>query len=255
MHTIIPISAFSDNYIWLIHNNKRQCLVVDPGAAQPVIDYLSAEQLELVAILVTHHHFDHCGGVPELLKHYNVPVYASAKETVKGATRTVQEGDMVNIPALQLTFKVLDIPAHTAGHIAYYDDAWVFSGDTLFSAGCGRLFEGSAEQMLQSLHKLANLAATTQVYCGHEYTQRNLEFALTVDPNHEPSQKRYQEVVTLRQQSQPSLPSTIAIEKATNPFLRCQDPNIKAAVESHFKQDFNNEIGVFTALRKWKDNF
>src|ERR1700676_3838405 len=181
MATIIPIPAFSDNYIWLVQQGARGA-VVDPGDAAPVIAHLEREAIELVAIVATHHHGDHVGGIPGLRRRRQVPVVGPAAEEIPGRTRALREGDSFEVDAIDLKLSVLDIPGHTAGHIACFNDDIVFSGDTLFAGGCGRLFEGTPAQMLASLDKLAALRPATQVYCGHEYTVANLRFALAIEP-------------------------------------------------------------------------
>lgn len=236
---VMPIPAFEDNYIWLIQNSlHRQAAVVDPGDATPVLHYCQQHDITLCAILITHHHGDHTGGIANLVKHYNTPVYGPAHENIPHCNHKVNPGDQIVIDALgQLTFKVLGIPGHTSGHIAYYGNHWLFCGDTLFAGGCGRLFEGTAKQMYQSLNKLKALPPATQVFCAHEYTQANLAFALTVEKDNLELQQRIEKIAKLRQQQQPTLPSTIDIELKTNPFLRAKD----------CKQ--------FAHLRKLKDQF
>ncbi len=222
---VIPIPAFNDNYIWLIKNShNHQAAVVDPGDAKPVLDYCQQHDITLCAILITHHHSDHTGGIADLVKHYNIPVYGPAHENIPHCDHKLNENDQIVIEKIdQLKLKVFDIPGHTSGHIAYYGNDWLFCGDTLFAGGCGRLFEGTAKQMHQSLAKLKVLPFNTKVFCAHEYTQANLAFALTIEPNNFDLQQRIDEVNQLRQQQQPTIPSTIAIELKTNPFLRVKD--------------------------------
>ena len=184
MLEIIPITALKDNYIWVLKNKKnRHAVIVDPSEHEPVLKFIKTEGLIPIAILITHHHWDHVGGIAGLISEYNLPVYAPKKEMVKGSTNLVAEGDIVNLPELNLDISVLDVPGHTAGAIAYYSERMLFSGDTLFTAGCGRLFEGSPEQMYRSLSKLKKLPDDTLVYCGHEYTVSNLQFAASVEKN------------------------------------------------------------------------
>lgn len=256
MIKVTPLRAFQDNYIWAIHSpDLCNITVVDPGDPQPVISYLAENNLVLSHVLITHHHWDHAGGVLTLLKHFpDLQVYGPANESIPGVTQGVSESDTVYVQDTPL-FRVLDIPGHTKGHVAYYNDEMVFCGDTLFSAGCGRLFEGTAEQLFTSLQKISHLPATTKVFCGHEYTLKNLLFAKTVEPNNQDIQNRIVEVSQLIEKGHPSLPSTLAIEHATNPFLRPHIPAIKQAVGEHFNQSFSTPLDVFTALRLWKDHF
>lgn len=224
---IIPIPAFEDNYIWLLRNHT-QAVVVDPGDASLVINVLESMQLNLTHVFVTHHHEDHIGGVATLIAKYpQLQVFASKNETYAFQHTAVSESDEIVLTdfidqGAPLKFKVLDCPGHTSGHIAYYADGILFCGDTLFSAGCGRLFEGTYTQLYDSLQKFARLPKDTLVYCTHEYTIKNLKFALSVEPQNADLQDRYAEVIALRQQQKPSLPSSIKIELNTNPFLRCE---------------------------------
>ncbi|WP_116473998.1 hydroxyacylglutathione hydrolase [Zobellella maritima] len=256
MRQICPIPAFNDNYIWLI-SKDNQAVVVDPGDAAPVMATLAERNLELAAILITHHHRDHTGGVERLLAHWpRAEVYAPAAEQLPAAGATaLQDGDQVTLDALDLTLQVLAVPGHTLGHIAYYGEELLFCGDTLFSGGCGRLFEGSPEQMHASLSRLAALPDSTRVYCTHEYTQANLAFCHAVEPNNPELQDYLKKVAKLRQQGIPTLPSNIALEKAVNVFLRPHIPAVRAAAQHHAMLELNEDSQVFAALRRWKDAF
>jgi len=222
------IPAFSDNYFWLLHN-QQQAVVVDPGAAAPVINKLQQHNLQLCAILITHHHADHTGGLSKLLQNAAVPVYGPANKSITNITHSLHQGDTVHISELDADFEILEIPGHTADHIAYYGDRRLFCGDTLFCGGCGRLFEGTPEQMYHSLQKLAALPSDTHVYCAHEYTLANLNFALSVDNENLQLQQRLRQTEQLRQSGLITVPSTLADEIATNPFLRCHTPALKQA--------------------------
>jgi len=253
MLNIIPIPAFKDNYIWTLHD-RQYAVVVDPGDATPVITWLDAHQLKLASILCTHHHNDHVGGICELAQLYNVPVYGPRHENIPCVSHAVGEGDVVEVAELDISLKVLDIPGHTRGHIAYMGEGSVFCGDTLFGCGCGRLFEGTAAQLHHSLQRLAQLPDNTRVYCAHEYTEANIRFALACEPGNAQLKQRQSDARTLCASGQPTLPSTIALEKATNPFLRCTEAEIIHTLHRHGLKD-SSELKVFTALREWKNNF
>jgi hydroxyacylglutathione hydrolase len=252
--TIIPIRAFQDNYIWCLQRGSA-AVVVDPGDAGPVFEYLSKEGLRLAAILTTHHHADHIGGNTELLSEYNVPVFGPAREAIPGITRTLRDGESIEVPAISVNFRVLDVPGHTAGHIAYYGEGVLFCGDTLFSCGCGRLFEGTAAQMYSSLAKFADLPGNTLVYCAHEYTLSNLRFARAADPGNTAIDERETAAKAALAAGNPSLPSTIQTELATNPFLRSVNPAVVAGASRHVGRTLGDPVEVFAALRKWKDGF
>ena len=250
MRTITPIPAFQDNYIWLISNNQH-AVVVDPGDAAPVIAYLKQHQLLLDAILVTHHHADHIGGIDELVKHYPCKIYAPLKEKYDFDHEAVTDKQIVHLHNLQLSLEVLEVPGHTLGHVAYYGANSLFCGDTLFGAGCGRLFEGTAAQMLSSLQKLAQLPTNTQIYCAHEYTERNLQFALTIEANNPALLNRIEQTRTLRMAGKPSLPSNMAMELSTNPFLRCHTAEIAKKMGMQDRE----LLEIFTALRQARNVF
>jgi hydroxyacylglutathione hydrolase len=256
MVQIESVPAFSDNYIWLIIQSKtRRVAIVDPGDAAPVIDRLNTEKLVPTAILITHHHPDHTAGVPELRRQFEVPVYGPRSENIPGRSHGVTEGDIVDLPDLDLQLAVMEIPGHTAGAIAYYGHGVVFVGDTLFLSGCGRLFEGTPLQMHRSLSRLAALPGETLVYCGHEYTLANLKFAATVEPENLEIQRRIQRSRDRRCANLPTVPGTIAEEKLTNPFLRTHLQQVTAAAERNCNRKMNDAVEVFAALRNWKDNF
>lgn len=256
MIDIIPIPAFHDNYIWLLmHPQCQYCAVVDPGDATPVLDFLKANQLTLSAILITHHHSDHTAGIKGLLKHYQVPVFGPAKEHIPSISAPLSEGAQIYLDALNIHFQILDIPGHTAGHIAYYGEGLLFCGDTLFSGGCGRLFEGTPRQMLDSLSKLAALPDNTQVYCAHEYTADNLQFALTIEPANRALLERIEDVAQKTKQKEPTLPSTMAIERATNPFLRTHSADVAQAAKQHSGEKLATAVDIFATLRTWKDHW
>lgn len=255
MPVVLHVPAFQDNYIWLVRGPADRVAIVDPGDAEPVLAFLARERLTPAAILCTHHHGDHVGGVEDLRACYDVPVYGPRRERIAGLTHPVAEGDRVGLPALDLALTVLDIPGHTLGHIAYVGDGLLFCGDTLFSAGCGRLFEGTAEQMHASLGKLAALPGTTAVYCGHEYTEANLAFALAVEPDNAVARAYLHEVEALRDRGAITLPSTLDRERQINPFLRSNVPSVRRAAEAHAGRTLATDAEVFAAVRRWKDGF
>ncbi len=254
---MIPLPALTDNYVWLLHDG-HQALVVDPGDAQPVFDALQREGLQLKAILVTHHHADHVGGVDALRNATGARVYGPSRERIPEPLQRLSQGDTVD--ELGLRFVVIDVPGHTAGHIAYYcadiDGApLLFCGDTLFSAGCGRLFEGTPAQMLDSLDRLAALPGNTRVCCTHEYTLSNLKFALAVEPGNADLIHYATQCETLRADHQPTLPSTLAQELKINPFLRTREPTVTDAARAHAGHEADGEVGVFAVIRQWKNEF
>lgn len=279
---IIHVPAFNDNYIWLLvtqgePSGLRDAIVVDPGQAQPVIDVLQAQGLRLSAILLTHHHNDHVGGVAQLLAHAaaqswkSIPVYGPADEEIAHVTQKVAGGDTVVVSSPCAHFTVIDVPGHTRGHIAYFaaergqnnpgnTDATaqpprVFCGDTLFATGCGRLFEGTPAQMLTSLDRLAALPPETQVYCAHEYTLSNIAFALACDGDNADLQAWQSDAKALRARGEPTVPTTLAHELRVNPFLRADQPAILAQLAATLGQMPQDRLQAFTALRAWKDRF
>ena len=258
MITIIPIPAFADNYIWILREGSN-AVVVDPGDASPVLDYLDREGLALTAILATHHHNDHVGGVPALVARYGVPVFGPASESIPERTQGLGEGDAIDVPGLALRLRVMDIPGHTAGHIAFFGDVSgvpsVFCGDTLFAAGCGRVFEGTPQQMWTSLASLAALPPDTRVYCGHEYTLANIRFALAVEPGSTAIRDRQAREQAKRNRGEPTLPSTIGEERLTNPFLRAPVPDVRKAAAMHAGTPVSGDVETFAALRAWKNAF
>jgi hydroxyacylglutathione hydrolase len=250
MLTITEIPAFNDNYIWIVRQGDSNfAYVVDPGVAQPVIDYILAHDLTLAGVLITHKHADHVGGIRALQDFYqdSLPVYGPKAEGIAGITHEIIDERSLCLPHLDANVKIIAVPGHTLGHHAYLIDDAIFCGDTLFSVGCGRIFEGSAAQMLSSLTKLASLPAHCKIYCAHEYTQSNINFALTVTPNN-PDLRQY------ATKNIPSLPSLLSTERAVNPFLRCHTQEVKAAVARQFNTEISDELQTFTLLRKWKDN-
>jgi len=257
MAAIIPIPAFSDNYIWLLREGG-DAVVVDPGDAAPVVDYLDREGLALRAIVTTHHHPDHVGGVTGLLARTSVPVFGPAHERIPGCTRSLEEGDAIVLPGIGRELRVLDVPGHTAGHIAYVGDGAqpiAMVGDTLFAGGCGRLFEGTPVQMSASLQKLAALPGETSVFCAHEYTLANLRFAQAVEPDNAALRERVSREQAKRDRGAPTVPSTIADELATNPFLRCSEPGVVAVAQAHAGRRLDGPVETFAVLRAWKNEF
>ncbi|WP_300337615.1 hydroxyacylglutathione hydrolase [Accumulibacter sp.] len=253
MFDVIRIPAFKDNYIWLLRQGASAA-VVDPGDARPVLEVLDREGLSLTTILVTHHHADHQGGVGSLLARYPAEVFGPAAELIAGVTRPLVGGETIQCAFSDVRLQVIAVPGHTLGHIAYYGAGCLFCGDTLFAGGCGRLFEGSAAQMADSLARLAALPNDTAVYCAHEYTEANLRFAMAVEPGNRRLQSRVNEVAVARAKGSATVPSTIAIEKASNPFLRCSEPEVAASARRRVV-DADDEVAVFAALRDWKNGF
>jgi len=256
--SVLTVPAFRDNYLWLVHNGHNAA-VVDPGDAAPILAALQEHGLVLTAILLTHHHADHIGGVPALLERFHVPVFGPRHDGIAAVTVPLGEGDRVEVPGIDLALRVLDVPGHTLGHIAYVRDGaepWLFCGDTLFAGGCGRLFEGSPEQMAASLGKLAALPEATKVFCAHEYTLSNLRFACAVEPGNAALQARVAADTATRARGMPTVPSTIGVERATNPFLRYREAEIAAQLRAAGKlHGGETPVAVFAALREWKNTF
>jgi len=253
-YEVVALRAFADNYVWTIRDERRAA-VVDPGDARPVIDYLEREKLELVAILNTHHHADHVGGNRGLLARWKVPVFGPNDERVAEVTHRLKEGDRFTLPHFGIEFGVMDIPAHTRSHIAFHGGGMVFSGDTLFAAGCGRLFEGTPAQMHDALTRLMQLPDDTRVYCGHEYTVANVRFARAVEPDNAPLRELEARAKQLRDQDLPTLPSTVGQEKATNPFVRVLEKTVVAAASKFAGRQLTDPVSVLAAVREWKNSF
>jgi len=253
---VIPIPCFTDNYAYLIVDEPTgDAAVVDASEADPVREAVTRAKARVTAILSTHHHFDHVGGNEELSAAWDVPVFGGAKDAgrLPGLTKPLSHGDEVSVGAARA--RVIHIPGHTLGHIAYAFPGHVFTGDTLFFAGCGRLFEGTPEMMVESLsRKLGALPDDTRVYCGHEYTEKNLEFALSIEPGNARTRQTLEAVREKRAAGKPSIPSTIGLEKEINPFLRASSSEIQAAVRGRYPEA-SGEVAVFARVREMKDNF
>ena len=259
MLEIVPIPALTgtyDNYIWILHDGER-AIVVDPGDAAPVLAYLQTHRLDLLAILVTHRHGDHINGIPKLREVYNTSVYGPRSEMIPTVTHPIGEGDHVEIGELGLHFDIIHVPGHLPEHIAYIGNGMLFCGDILFGCGCGKMFVGTPAEFHHSLQRLAALPDDTRVYCAHEYTESNIRFALLCEPDNIALQQRQRDAHALRQQDLPTLPSTIGLEKSTNPFMRCGQQAIAASVMRHFDLVASpaDEIAVFAALRAWRNDY
>ncbi|MCE3285381.1 MAG: hydroxyacylglutathione hydrolase [Steroidobacteraceae bacterium] len=257
MLLVSPVRAFSDNYIWLIQApaDRGVAVVVDPGDDRPVEQALQQGGLKLRAILVTHHHADHVGGVAALAARHGAAVFGPARETMPCAVQAVDDGGTTDLGHLGLEFSVMAIPGHTLGHIAYVGHGAIFCGDTLFSAGCGRLFEGTAAQMLDSLDRIADLPDATRVYCGHEYTLSNLRFASAVEPDNPDVREALADTGRKRERDEVTLPSTLGRERRINPFLRSRTSAVRSAAERHAGRRLSTDTEVFAAVRSWKDGF
>jgi len=268
MIDVQPIPIFDDNYVWLIRHATQaggsldHAVVVDPGDAQPVLTFLEQEKLTLSAVLITHKCFDHVAGIGALIAQHPAPVYGPSVETIQGVSHPLADNAVITITPL-LKFKAMLVPGHTLGHLAFYTQedrttldtsSHVFVGDVMFAGGCGRIKQGgTAKQMFDSLQRLAKLPQDTKIYCAHEYTLANLAFAQTVEPGNPAIAQRVESIVALRNNKQPSLPSIMSEELATNPFLRCTEPEIAQSASAYADISVTTEIDVFTALRKWKD--
>jgi len=256
MLTIHAVPAFNDNYIWLIQaTNSQKVLIVDPGDAQPVLDVIEQQSLIPVGILITHGCHDHIDGITPIIEHYKLPVYGSEIEGIPHLSHPVSPDNQIMVDSDFTAIRILDLPGHTKGHISFLIDNSLFCGDTLFGAGCGRIHSGTAEQLYNSLQKISQLPAQTKIYCAHEYTQDNLRFAAVIEPNNLAIQQRIRDTEQLLQKGMPSLPSVLALELATNPFLRCNQAEVMATVEQFFSKKLATELELFTAMRLWKDQF
>ena len=254
MLSIKPIKALSDNYIWLVTTNEGS-IVIDPGESKQIIDLVKSNEIDLEGILITHHHYDHTNGIEEILKYKKVEVYGP-KNNVNSITKRVKQNDVFNL--IGLKFEVIETPGHTLDHIAFYclkdEKSILFCGDTLFSGGCGRVFEGTYSQMYESLKKLSKLPEDTQIFCGHEYTSSNLQFACAVEPNNQFIREYNEEIIEKTKNGEPSLPSSLKIEHMINPFIRCNEENLIDNINKKFGE-VSSEIEIFSTLRKWKDDF
>ncbi|SKA68859.1 hydroxyacylglutathione hydrolase [Thiothrix eikelboomii] len=255
MIQVINIPAFADNYIWLITNEERKFgVIVDPGDAEPVLAELAQRQIEPLALLITHHHRDHVGGIAKLLEVYpHLMVYGPAHETIPHRTHPLQDGDTVELAELKASFQVLDVSGHTAGHIAYYGEESLFCGDTIFGCGCGRVFDGSLDQLHAALQRLAKLPASTLVYCAHEYTIDNIGFAKWVEPDNQDLDLRLEECWQLREAGRATVPFSLGNEFITNPFLRTHIPEVIAKAEKVAGRELQTQAEIFATLRIWKD--
>lgn len=251
---LTAIPAFRDNYVWARHDDTH-AILVDPGEAAPILTWLTEHRIRPLAILVTHHHADHVGGILEITARHPVPVYGPANETIPGRSHPLMGGETLTFPELGASFQVIATPGHTRGHIVYFGAGTLFCGDTLFSCGCGRLFEGTAEQMYTSLARIKALPANTQVCSAHEYTLANLDFALAVEPGNADLSERQKQALALRRQNLPTLPVTLASELACNPFLRCEEPDVVVAVAQQCGSAATPGPTTFAALRAWRDTW
>jgi len=248
------IRAFSDNYIWAI-TAAGKAAVVDPGDSTPVLNYLEDNSLSLEYIIITHHHPDHVGGIRSLKNAFpNLKVFGPANERIPENNFRLKQDDEVDLGDLG-KYKVIDVPGHTAGHIAYYGENSLFIGDTVFACGCGRLFEGTAAQMVNSFEKIKQLPSETLIYCAHEYTLSNIKFAKAVDPNNQDLLEREEECIALRQKDIPTVPFSLDVELKTNPFFGYNRSEIKEAASRQSGISKPDSVGTFAAIRSWKDSF
>ena len=249
------IPAFDDNYIWLASGGPgEKVAIVDPGDADPVFEAMERGGVAPGAILVTHHHYDHTGGVGELAARYGIPVYGSTSGRVAAVDHPVADGDRVQLADCGLDLQVLETPGHTRDHICYVGQGALFCGDTLFTGGCGKLFEGTPAEMFESLEKIRALDDAIAVYCAHEYTLKNLEFARVVEPDNPQVQERQEAAQRTRREGRATVPADLALEKATNPFLRSQVPEVVRAAEAYSGRDLDGPADVFAVVRAWKDD-
>jgi hydroxyacylglutathione hydrolase len=260
MKEIVPLKSLSDNYIWMITDTEAGiCVAFDPGNSASVINFLKKNNLSLSGLLVTHHHYDHTGGINELKETFSVPVYGPRKDNISELTHPVDDKETINFNKMNLSFTVFITPGHTRGHVIYYTDdikpGCLFTGDMLFSGGCGRIFEGTHEQMLESLKKFKNFSQDTRIFPAHEYTQKNLEFASSIEPQNSPIIERLKNVRDLRKNGKPSVPSSLSDEFSTNPFLRTDCPELKKSVEEKIGSHVQSEMEVFRIIRGWKDKY
>ncbi len=256
MIKIQAYSALKDNYIWLIHcTNENHTLIVDPSDAEPIIRIITKQRLYPVAILNTHHHHDHIDGITKLVDQYHIPVYGPTDIRIPKLSTSVSATNWFKLSPKFPNFTILDLPGHTATHIAYLIHDMLFCGDTIFAAGCGRLLGGSANQLFNSLQNISSLPATTKIFCSHEYTQDNLKFALAVEPDNEEIKQRIIDTDLLRLIGRPSIPTTVAQELATNPFLRCNEIGVVQSARQFAGSNMDNSLAVFSSLRAWKDSF
>jgi hydroxyacylglutathione hydrolase len=255
MATIFPITAFSDNYIWMLCDEKqRYAAIVDPGDAQPVLEVLKQKNIEPVAILITHYHSDHIGGIARLSEHYpQLPVYGPSNEPIPTLTDKVAHADVINLPHINSPLLVLDTKGHTSGHISYYTNGHLFCGDTLFASGCGRVFNGTMEDLHHSLQHIAKLPPETKIYCAHEYTLDNIGFAKWVEPDNKDLLEREIQCQMLIDNDKPTVPTLLSDELKTNPFLRCHKQTVIQQAEKFAGKTLPTSSDVFSTIRRWKD--
>lgn len=253
-HQVVALRAFADNYIWTLRD-ATHAVVVDPGDAQPVLDYLEREKLQLAAILNTHHHADHVGGNAALLARHPAPVYGPRDERIAEVSVRLADGEGFKLPHFGIAMETLEIPGHTRSHVAFFGGGMLFCGDTLFAAGCGRLFEGTPRQMYDSLTRLSRLPDDTLVYCGHEYTLSNLRFARAAEPDNTRLPELEARMQALRDRDQPTLPSSIGQEKASNPFLRVGEAGVIRSASARAQKQLSDPVSVLAAIRDWKNQF